>query len=173
MRKVFYSNVFPPAADTNAEEWRFEMRRSGGKSIAKKLSAIAIASALLGVGAAPAPNSSGGDRSLWDQDSSYVFERPGLTWGRDPFGKKPGFAESAESEPEYTVSAVIFDGPRSEAIVNDRRVRVGDEVGWRYVDEIGPNYVLLSNGDSTIEANLSVSRSPAGRIQLEEVRNRP
>jgi len=111
--------------------------------------------------------------SAWDCDPGYLFTRPELTWGRDPFNKKPGFAQSSEVEPEYELTAVIFDGDASEAIVNDKRVRVGDEVGWRYVESIGPNYVLLSDGDSTIEANLPVQRRPAGKIEIEEVKPSP
>ena len=111
--------------------------------------------------------------SRWDHDPAYLFTRPDLTWGRDPFGKKPGYGTETEAEPSYTLTAIFADGNQSEAIINDQRVRVGDEIGWRFVEKIGTNYVLLSDGESTVEATLPISRSPAGRIQLEEVKFKP
>ena len=123
--------------------------------------------AAAGVGAsqptAPSPQ-------VWDHDPSFLFMRPEFSWGRDPFGKKPGFSNVSELEPDYTVTAILHDGPDSEAIINDQRVMEGDQIGWRYVEKIGPNYVLLSDGDSTIETTLSATRAPAGLIQLEEVK---
>ena len=100
-----------------------------------------------------------------------MFTRPEFTWGRDPFGKKPGFAVSEDKEPLYELSAIIFDGNESEAVINNDRVRVGDEIGWRIVEEIGPNYVLLSYGsESIIELNLPIPRGAASQINLEEVK---
>lgn len=112
-----------------------------------------------------------GTTSAWDQETSFLFTRPEFTWGRDPFGRKPGFAANMESEPTYLLSAVLYDGTNSEAVINDIRVRQGDEIGWRIVEEIGPNYVLLSYGsESIIELNLPIPRGAASQIQLEEVK---
>ena len=122
-----------------------------------------------GLGAAP--NASHAGQTSWDQETSFLFTRPEFTWGRDPFGKKPGFAVSTEREPEYQLTAVLYDGPNSEAVINETRVRQGDEIGWRIVEEIGPNYVLLSYGsESIIELNLPSPRGAASQIQLEEVK---
>ena len=118
-----------------------------------------------------ASNSPQNGQTPWDQETSFLFTRPEFTWGRDPFGKKPGFAVNNEKEPTYDLSAVLFDGPNSEAVINDTRVRTGDEIGWRIVEEIGPNYVLLSYGsESIIELNLPTPRGAASQIQLEEVK---
>lgn len=131
--------------------------------------ACALCCGLSSLGAAP--NSAHAGQSTWDQETSFLFTRPEFTWGRDPFGKKPGFALNNEREPTYELSAVLFDGANSEAVINETRVRTGDEIGWRIVEEIGPNYVLLSYGsESIIELNLPVPRGAASQIQLEEVK---
>lgn len=108
-------------------------------------------------------------RGLWIQDTTFLFVRPEFTWGRDPFLKRPGFALSEESEPNWSLSAVFFDGPESEAIINGARVRIGEEVSGRIVEEIGPNYVLLSKNDSVLELNLPMKDGGAGSIHIEEI----
>jgi hypothetical protein len=108
-------------------------------------------------------------RGLWIQDTTFLFVRPEFTWGRDPFLKKPGFAVSEEAEPQWALSAVFFDGPESEAIINGARVRLGEEVAGRIVEEIGPNYVLLTKNDSVLELNLPTQDGGAGSIHIEEI----
>jgi hypothetical protein len=121
--------------------------------------------------ATPTSATSGSDpyRGLWVQDTTFLFVRPEFTWGRDPFLKKPGFAENEEKEPKWSLSAVFFDGLDSEAIVNGVRVRMGEEILGRIVEEIGPNYVLLSRNDSVLELNLPTKDEGGGSIHLEEI----
>jgi hypothetical protein len=83
--------------------------------------------------------------------------------------KRPGFALNEEAEPSWSLSAVFFDGPESEAIVNGTRVRIGEEVLGRIVEDIGPNYVLLSKNDSVLELNLPTKDEGGGSIHLEEI----
>jgi hypothetical protein len=119
---------------------------------------------------AASPDSNRRPADAWDQDASYLSRLPAPLWGPDPFRRRPGYAPVTESEPNYVLSAVLHDGSDSQAIVNDQVVRIGDEVGWRTVEEIGPNYVLLSDSkDSLIELNLPVAREPFSSIELKEV----
>ncbi len=106
---------------------------------------------------------------LWDQDPSFLFVRPEFTWGRDPFLKRPGFGPNDFAEPKWELTAVFFDGPQSEALVNGARVRIGEEIGGRIVEEIGPNYVLLTREDSVLELNLPTNTDGGSSIRLEEV----
>ena len=141
------------------------------KKLTSRRSAVALilGAALSTLGAAPPSSTTG-----WDFETTFLFSRPEFTWGRSPFEPKPGFAPSTEKEPGYELTAVLFDGENSEAIINGARVRRGDEIGWRIVEEIGQNYVLLSYGsESVIELNVPQSRGAASSIQLEEVSSRP
>jgi hypothetical protein len=125
------------------------------------------------LGAAPQPGAKP-STSPWDIETSYLFNRPEFTWGRNPFESKPGFGPALETEPRYELTAVFYDGTDSEAIINGQVLRVGDEIGWRIVDTIGPNYALLTDGrDSLIELNLPIPRGAASSIQLEEVKGKP
>ncbi len=119
---------------------------------------------------AASPGSSQRTTEKWDHESSFLSQFPKPAWGPDPFLRRPGHAPLAETEPTYELSAVLHDGADSQAIINDQLVRMGDEIGWRTVEEIGPNYVLLSDAqDSVIELTLPVAREPAGSIELEEI----
>ncbi|MBU6374524.1 MAG: hypothetical protein KGQ59_00870 [Bdellovibrionales bacterium] len=108
-------------------------------------------------------------RGLWDQEHHLLFARPELTWGRDPFLKQPGFALNEFDEPKWELVAVFFDDETSEAIINGKRVRAGDEIQGRVVEEIGQNYVLLSRDDSVLELNLPTSSQGPGSIRIEEI----
>jgi len=110
-------------------------------------------------------------KTLWDHEPSLLFLKPSFNWAHDPFRKKPGYSVNSFTEPQFTLAAVIYEGADSEALINGRRVRVGDEIGGRIIEEIGPNYVLLSKDDSVLELNLPTSEPDTGVIQLEEVQD--
>jgi hypothetical protein len=138
------------------------------------LSAWVGALALLGASSQSSGQPPATSRQDWDLETDFLRSPPALLWGKDPFRKHPGHAPSEETEPKYELTAVIHDGVDSEAIINETRLTVGDEVGWRTVVEIGANYVLLDDGfGSLIELNLPFARRAPGSIELEEAKASP
>lgn len=115
---------------------------------------------------------------------------PAFSWVSDPFLKVPGRsrapASTSSEETEYSLQATTLEGEDSVAVVNDRVVRVGDQVGHRTVMKIGRDFVLLGDRGSVIEATLeeqtaeqkrepatskaSKSVEPEGRIKIEELK---
>lgn len=115
---------------------------------------------------------------------------PAFSWVSDPFLKVPGRsrapASTSSEETEYTLQATTLEGEDSVAVVNDRVVRVGDQVGHRTVMKIGRDFVLLGDRGSVIEATLeentadqkrepaasktNKSVEPEGRIKIEELK---
>lgn len=93
--------------------------------------------------------------SLVEYDFLKSF--PQLSWGKDPFLRKPGVSNNSKSDRrlDFNLSGVIFDEESPVAIINGRLVRRGDLLndGSR-VAIIGKNYVVLEKGSSLIELPL-------------------
>lgn len=94
---------------------------------------------------------------------------PAFKWASDPFLRTSGtrVRPSLMAEEEYKLQATTTEGEDPVAVVNDRVVRIGDRVGRRTVLKIGPDFVLLGEKGSVIEAVLEepkpgeTSRAPA------------
>ena len=78
-------------------------------------------------------------------------------WGDSPFlaergGPKPTvMGQAASGEEVFVLKGILWDARSPSAIVNDRVVSPGDQLGrWRVV-EIQKNQVILSDGTSTQE----------------------
>ena len=75
-------------------------------------------------------------------------------WGDSPFlmerGQHQAGGPSSEATPEeYLLNGILWDPQAPSAIVNNRVVNMGDQIGpWRVV-EIQKDRVILSNGTQT------------------------
>lgn len=107
--------------------------------------------------------------AMLDIEVSHLLTHPPLSWSKDPFQKTPGLAAPLPhpTTPKYVLEAVFSDGLEREALIDGRRVRTGDELGAdRFVSEIGENYVLLEDGESTLELSIPVQRSGWSEIEI-------
>ncbi|NDD91981.1 hypothetical protein EBZ37_07855 [bacterium] len=154
-------------AATNHSHWSVKLKRLGVISLLSVI-VLTVAHSSEPPPAAKQVRETDPYRGLWDQEHRFLFMRPELTWGRDPFIKKPGFGPSEVEETKWDLVAIVYDGPESEAIINGKRVHMGDEIGGRLVDEIGQNFVLLTRGDSVLELNLPASTEAGSSIRIEE-----
>ena len=69
---------------------------------------------------------------------------------------------------EYNLSAVLFSKGRRIAVVNDTRVRIGDQIGDARVLEIEPTAVRLQLADSTFVLSLFKAAPGARPARVEE-----
>jgi hypothetical protein len=72
----------------------------------------------------------------------------------------------APAEPELVVNGIMYAPPRLSAVINDRRVGVGDRIGAETVVDILPDAVVVESalrGRRTIERRRLGSRAPAAR----------
>lgn len=70
-------------------------------------------------------------------------------WKKDPFAPPPvteAPAVGKEDIPALEVSAILYSGDRSAAVVNGRTVRIGDELYGQKVIDIKKGYVILGSG---------------------------
>lgn len=105
-----------------------------------------------------------------DVETQHLASTPPLTWLKDPFRKIPGLAAPVEreDEPHLTLEGVVSSGEEQLAIINGKEYHLEDEVGNRLVSEIGENYVLLEDGNSTIELMIPMKKEPQGSIRIIE-----
>ena len=78
-------------------------------------------------------------------------------WGSNPFVPKK--AASPEALPGLVLNGILYDKTRPAAILNDRIVKTGDEVGPYKVVAINPEEVLVSDGSSEAHLRLDVARN--------------
>lgn len=81
-------------------------------------------------------------------------------WGDSPFlaergGPKPTvMGQATYGEELFVLKGILWDARSPSAIVNDRVVSAGEQIGrWRVV-EIQKNRVILSDGSSTREISV-------------------
>jgi hypothetical protein len=96
--------------------------------------------------------------------------QPELGWSADPFQKVPGYIIRAAEPEAFVLQGTIPEGKESSAVVNERLVRVGDEVNGRRVRKIGKDYVLLEKGGSVIELGLYEQPPISDRSPASETR---
>ncbi len=76
-------------------------------------------------------------------------------WGDSPFlaergGPKPTvMGQTASGEELFVLKGILWDARSPSAIVNDRVVSLGEEIGRWHVVEIQKDRVILSDGTST------------------------
>jgi hypothetical protein len=87
-------------------------------------------------------------------DLKFFLNPPKLPWGVDPFLKEPGFAEVKRVDEPFVLNGIFYSENTPTAIVNGKKVKTGDLVGDRRVEEIGENFVILKKKNSEIEINL-------------------
>lgn len=69
-------------------------------------------------------------------------------WAANPFRNK---IELKKQAMELKLTGIIYDGEKSEVIINDEILRVGDAIGELTVSEIRSNSVIVSDGDKKTE----------------------
>lgn len=129
---------------------------------------------LAGLGVDFSVFSSQGFEPLVEADLGYLASVPKIPWTKDPFRKKPGFLGGPKAEETALVlEAIIYRSENdASAIINGKEVLPGRAIHGRVVEEIGPNYVLLSKGSSTVELVLPpFSDEDKPSILIEEIQN--
>lgn len=75
------------------------------------------------------------------------------SWGKDPFGGSPpqpsGGSESPSVAHSNELQGIIAGPTGMVAIVGNRLVRIGDQIGTERVLEITPRAVILQRGQQT------------------------
>lgn len=89
--------------------------------------------------------------------SSISQERPSrrsdyTSWGRNPF--LPKEVQVSVTGRRLVLDGIAWDRKSPRAVVNDRIVAVGDEVGGSTVVEIRKDRVILNNGAANFELRL-------------------
>ena len=74
-----------------------------------------------------------------------------VKWGRNPFV----LGDVSESTAEFTLTGVMWNEEKPQAIINNVLVGVGQKVNGSAVVEIRRNSVILSNGIETFELKLA------------------
>lgn len=73
------------------------------------------------------------------------------TWGRNPFVVTRGLVSGVTG---LQLGGIIYDAKECYALINDRIVRVGDEVNGNKVIEIKQDRVILNDGSKDFELRL-------------------
>lgn len=97
---------------------------------------------------------------IFETDIGFFMANPRVPWTNDPFVRAPGFVNDPGADEPYALGGILFDDEDPIAIINGRRVYVGDEVNGREVVDIGENWVILKRGGSEIELTLPPARRP-------------
>lgn len=79
-------------------------------------------------------------------------------WNKDPFLPPSVGVESQETvkeeAPALTLSAILFSGKHSSAVINGTVAHLGDEVSGQKVLDIKRTYVILSRGKKSYRLEL-------------------
>lgn len=73
-------------------------------------------------------------------------------WSKDPFvppAKVEPPRPDREGVPDLDISAILFSGDRSSAVINGRTVHIGSELKGLKVLDIQKTYVILGSGKKT------------------------
>lgn len=105
---------------------------------------------------------------ITDIDLGFFASPPKLPWGGDPFLKQPGFAKVTAAPAHFTLGGIVFSQDIPMAIVNGKKVKIGDQVEDRQVSDIGDNYVLLKKQGSEIELTLPPLQDEVDDDQVRE-----
>ena len=103
-------------------------------------------------------------------DTSFLDTEPKLSWGGDPFLKKPGYFIKEDNPDEWKLEAVLWDTKSPKAIVNGHSYSVGDSLDKGKIFRIGENYVLVEERDSIRELLIKPVSSLPSLIQIDEVK---
>ncbi len=68
-----------------------------------------------------------------------------IDWGRNPFVRPEGKEETVDIS-NLTVFAIIWEGEKAEAMINESIVHVGDRIADKTVKRIEQNRVILTDG---------------------------
>ena len=96
------------------------------------------------------------DQVYFDSSKEYLTEKKlKYKWAHDPFLKTPGFTKRVEIDYNFQLEGILFDKKDPMAIIDNRAVYIGTTLEGEYVVRaIGPNFVVIGNGDKTKELQL-------------------
>ena len=88
-------------------------------------------------------------------NKKFLDKKINYNWAHDPFLRTPGFFKGKKIEYKFKLDGLIYDKENSMAIINGNTVYVNSflEGGFRVTD-IGPNYVIIDNGEKAKELQL-------------------
>ncbi|MCB0420783.1 MAG: hypothetical protein KDD61_07290, partial [Bdellovibrionales bacterium] len=93
---------------------------------------------------------------LVDMDASHLKKRLPFSWEKDPFEKVPGFVAGRERGENLKLLAVLYseEKGKSAAVINGQTVFENSMINGYAIRKIGPNFVVITKGESMLELQM-------------------